>query len=147
MIFFFFFLIVSETEAMILRNTYITDLLQWGNIGTSLRWARQWKSLFKCCHQFSNYYKDRDRINEVRINRADTLINRIWYEKLMTCLIIHLQLTSIFSTIHTIEFGTQTIFDISYSFVQMILLVSSMKRRGVGCFYLQDTWEVNSLQQ
>lgn len=44
----------------------ISDLTKYGNIGTSLKWSRQWngKLYSNTVVSYSNYYSDRDRSNE-----------------------------------------------------------------------------------
>ncbi len=132
-------------------NRDITDLLQWGNIGTSLRWARQWNDRFysNAITSFSNYFSDRDRINDVTIDRADTLINRrIGTEEVNDLFDYSFAINNeyLLNQFHTLEFGAQTIFNnISYSFVANdTVSVINEKNKGVqAAFYLQDTWEVN----
>lgn len=55
-----------------------TDLTNWGNWGSSLKWSRKWNNKFysKINASFSNYYSERDRRNETSITREDTTINR-----------------------------------------------------------------------
>jgi hypothetical protein len=134
-------------------NRDITDLLQWGNIGTSLRWARQWNDRLysNVVTSFSNYFSDRDRINDVTIDRADTLINRrVGTEEVNDLFDYSFAINNeyLLNQFHTIEFGAQTIFnDISYSFVANdTVSVIDEKNKGVqAAFYLQDTWENNRL--
>lgn len=49
----------------------ISDLTKYGNIGTSLKWSRQWtKNVYtNTTVSYSNYYSDRDRTNEANISR------------------------------------------------------------------------------
>ncbi|MEP2275362.1 MAG: TonB-dependent receptor [Reichenbachiella sp.] len=133
-------------------DTDVTDLLQWGNIGTSLRWARQWNDRFysNAVTSFSNYFSDRDRINDVTIDRADSVVNRrIGTEEINDLFDYSFAINNeyLLNQFHTIEFGAQTIFnDISYSFVANdTVSVIDEKNKGVqAAFYLQDTWEVNN---
>lgn len=100
-----------------------TDLLQWGNTGTSLRWARQWNDRFytNMVTSFSNYFSNRNRIDDVMIDRVDTLINRnIGTVEVNDLFDYSFALNNeyLLNQFHTVEFGAQSIFnDISYSFV------------------------------
>lgn len=133
-------------------NRDITDLLQWGNIGTSLRWARQWNDRFysNAVTSFSNYFSDRDRINDVTIDRADTLINRrVGTEEVNDLFDYSFAINNeyLLNQFHTLEFGAQTIFnDISYSFVanDTVSVINDENKGVQAAFYLQDTWEVNN---
>ena len=51
-----------------------TDLTNWGNWGTSLKWSKKWNDLFysNANLSYSNYFSERDRSNETTVNRSDT---------------------------------------------------------------------------
>ncbi|MEP2026826.1 MAG: TonB-dependent receptor [Reichenbachiella sp.] len=133
-------------------ETDITDLLQWGNVGTSLRWGRQWNDRFytNTITSFSNYFSDRDRINDVIIDRADSVINsKIGTVEVNDLIDYSFAINNeyLLNQFHTIEFGVQSIFnDITYDFVANdTVSVINEKNKGVQvAFYLQDTWDVNS---
>lgn len=54
-------------------NINISDLTNYGNVGSSLKWARQWnkKVYVNSLLSFSNYYSERDRNSRVRIKIGD----------------------------------------------------------------------------
>ncbi|MEI6409306.1 MAG: TonB-dependent receptor [Bacteroidota bacterium] len=54
-------------------NINITDLTNWGNTGTSLKWGRQWTDKFygNTLVSYSNYYSKRDRSVDGSITDAD----------------------------------------------------------------------------
>ncbi len=72
----------SRTNTNELENftldTDITDLLKWGNRGASLRWARQWNANLytNLIVAGSNYFSERDRLNDINISREDTSVVR-----------------------------------------------------------------------
>ncbi len=55
-----------------------TDISNWGNIGGSLKWSRQWSDKFysNATASYSNYFSERDRNNVTNITRADTTFVR-----------------------------------------------------------------------
>ena len=53
------------------------DLSQWGNIGSSMKWSRQWnnKIYSNTLLSFSNFYSERDNSRNISIVRGDSTIN------------------------------------------------------------------------
>ena len=129
----------------------VTDQLKWGNVGTSLRWARQWNERFysNVVTSYANYSSDRSRINDLTIDRADTLTNRkVGTEEVNDLIDYSFVINNeyLLNQFHTIEFGAQAIFnDISYRYVANDTInVIDEKNKGLQvAFYLQDTWQVN----
>ncbi len=132
-------------------DTDVIDLLQWGNIGSSLRWARQWNDRFysNAVTSFSNYFSDRDRISDVTIDRADSVnTRRIGVVEVNDLFDYSFAVNNeyLIDQFHTLEFGGQTVFnDISYEFIvnDTINLIEERNKGVQAAFYLQDTWEVN----
>ncbi|MBT32241.1 MAG: TonB-dependent receptor [Thalassobius sp.] len=135
-----------------LIETDVTDLLQWGNVGTSLRWARQWNDRFysTVVTSFSNYFSDRDRISDVLIDREDSVINRSVGTVEVNDLFDYsfaINNEYLISQKHTMEFGVQSIFnDITYSLTanDTLNLIEEDNDGVQVAAYLQDTWEVNN---
>lgn len=52
-------------------NTSTSDLSQWGNVGSSLKWSRMWSSRLysNSLISYSNYYSDRDNSRNITITR------------------------------------------------------------------------------
>jgi len=130
----------------------ISDLLEWGNVGTSLRWARQWNDRFytNAVTSFSNYFSDRDRVNDITVERADTTINRrIGTVEINDLFDYSFAVNNeyLINQAHTLEFGGQAIYnDISYTFTanDTLNLVDEANEGVQASVYLQDKWEVNN---
>ncbi len=129
-------------------NSQINDLLQWGNLGASARWARQWNSRYfsTVTASYSNYFSDRDRLNRTNVTRADSTINRVTGDVEKNNL---LDYTFAFTNQyrlnerHTLEFGLQTtINDIAYQFTRndTLNLIDEQNNGVLVATYLQDTW-------
>jgi hypothetical protein len=54
----------------------ITDKTNWGNIGSSLKWSRNWNNrfYFNALSSFSNYYSIRDRSNSTTSTAGNTAV-------------------------------------------------------------------------
>jgi hypothetical protein len=52
-------------------NTSTSNLSQWGNVGSSLKWSRMWSSRLysNSLTSYSNYYSDRDNSRNIMITR------------------------------------------------------------------------------
>jgi hypothetical protein len=57
----------------------ITDKTDWGNVGSSLKWSRNWDDRFysNLLLSFSNYYSSRDRQNNAAQSNSTTTANAI----------------------------------------------------------------------
>lgn len=66
----------GDSNFSFVNDTY--DVSNWGNIGASLKWSRQWSDKFftNTIASFSNYFSERDQSRKVTITQADTTINR-----------------------------------------------------------------------
>jgi hypothetical protein len=135
----------SETISI---NSEINDLLQWGNVGSSAKWARQWNNRYfsTLTASYSNYFSDRDRLNRINVTRTDSTTNRVIGNVENNNLIDY---TLAFANEyrldekHALEFGLQaTMNDIDYRFVlnDTLNLIDEQNKGTLISAYLQGTW-------
>ncbi len=127
-----------------------TDLSNWGNLSSSLRYSRKWSDRFytRTNISYSNYFSDRDRTNSVEVTREDTTILRntgsIESNDLQD-FTVKVDNEWKLSNDNLIDFGLQfTRNDIKYDFVQNDTL-SVISRDNYGssfATYLQDKWTI-----
>ena len=126
------------------------DLSNWGNIGSSLRYARKWSDQLytRASVSYSNYFSDRDRTNSLSIVREDTSIQRnsgsIETNNLHD-FTIKLDNEWQLSQHHGINFGFQyTSNNINYDYIQNDTLnVIHRDDHGVTlASYLTDKWTI-----
>lgn len=124
-----------------------TDLTNYGNIGSSLKWSRRFfqKLYGNTLLSFSNYYSDRDRTNQGTISDADGEEREIRNGLIETNNVKDWSLRSDFTydldERQTLAFGLAlTYYDIAYSFSQNdTVSVLDRNDQGVlGALYLQD---------
>lgn len=124
-----------------------TDLTNYGNIGTSLKWSRRFspKLYANTLLSFSNYYSDRDRTNQGTITNSDGEEREIRNGLIETNNVKDWSLRSDFTydlnERNTLAFGLAlTYYDIAYSFSQNdTVSVLGRNDQGVlGAVYLQD---------
>ncbi|MEO0339676.1 MAG: TonB-dependent receptor, partial [Bacteroidota bacterium] len=129
-------------------NSNNTDLTNWGNWGTSLKWSRRWSSRwYSNLHlSYSNYYSERDRSNETTINRSDTAIirNSGSYElNDLKDYTLKFDNELSLSGNHQLAFGIQATYnDIEYDFTQndTISVISRADQGLITTAYLQDRY-------
>ncbi len=123
-----------------------TDLTQWGNWGSSLKWSRKWSDRMytNANISYSNYFSERDRRNETTVIRNDTSIVRnngaFEYNDLRD-FTIKLDNELSLNQKNKLEFGLQTTFnDIEYEFTQndTISVLDRADRGWTTAIYLQD---------
>ena len=137
-------------ETITLRNN-VADLLQWGNVGSSIRWARQWNPNYysNLVLGYSNYFSDRDRLSNIEIERSDTLVNRVVGSVETNDLYdysLSFKNEYKLNSSHTLGFGVQATYnDIGYNFQlnDTINLIDESNTGLLNSFYLQDTWTIN----
>jgi len=128
----------------------ITDDLNWGNIGSSLRWGRFWSDNFytNTIISFSNYFSERDRITQTTIDRPDTLTSRTMgtvEDNDLYDYSIKLNNEWRPNSRHTIEFGAElTQNDISYNFTlnDTTDIINQNNNGLLSAFFVQDQWQV-----
>lgn len=127
-----------------------TDLTNWGNWGTSLKWSRRWNDqLYSNVNlSYSNYFSERDRRNETTV-REDTTINRntgsFEYNDLRDFTLKWDNEWKL-NAQNQLEFGLQATYnDIEYEFTQNDT-TSILDRADTGLttsFYVQDQHTFN----
>jgi len=128
----------------------ITDDLNWGNIGSSLRWGRFWSDNFytNTIISFSNYFSERDRITQTTIDRPDTLTSRTLgtvEDNDLYDYSFKLNNEWRHTSSHTIEFGAElTQNDISYNFTlnDTTDIINQNNNGLLSAFFVQDQWQV-----
>ncbi|HAZ01687.1 MAG: hypothetical protein A2W90_15905 [Bacteroidetes bacterium GWF2_42_66] len=132
--------------------TDLTDKLNWGNSGVSLRWARQWspRYYFNLCLSYSDYFSYRDRLSNVTVNSPDTLRNTVLGSNEDNNLIDYtVRFNNRFqlNRAHTIEFGLHTTFnsiDYTYLVNDTLDLIDKAQDGMLASLFLQDNWEIGS---
>lgn len=130
-----------------------TDLSNWGNIGSSVRYARKWSDRFftTANASFSNYFSDRDRSNVLTINREDTTIQRNTGSIETNDLEDRsLRIDNEFklNARNVIDFGwNYSNLDIKYDFIQndTVSIIGRDDRGSTFATYLQDKWTFNDV--
>jgi len=128
----------------------VNDLLEWGNFGASLRWARQWgdRLYSNAVISYSNYFSDRDRLSEVGVARPDTTINRTLGNVETNDLYdLNFTFNNTFklNRQHELTFGLQNTYnDIDYQFVlnDTLNLIDENNEGLLTALYLQDAWQL-----
>ncbi len=127
------------------------DLSNWGNQGTSLKWARQWNSRFytNTVVAYSRYFSNRDRDTDITIARSDTssftfTIGTLEENRLQD-VTTRIDNEWLLSSQHRLKFGLQVTYnDITYDY-SLNDSVPILQRDGTGVLasvYLQDQWKI-----
>ena len=122
------------------------DVSNWGNIGGSLKWSRQWTDKFysNATASYSNYFSKRDRNSTSNITRPDTsfVVRTGSFENNdLRDLSFKLDNELKLNQNNRLDFGFQYSHnDIKYDYIQSdtISLVSRDGQGYTGSFYLQD---------
>ncbi len=142
-----------SADTGVLIDSELADFTDWGNIGVSTKWSRQWSPRFytNALVAYSNYFSDYDRNGfvERRDAEADTLLfeNRFSTVENNDVQDFTLKLENEWRLAqhHNVDFGFQyTASDVTYDFVRDdtlgILSRDQQARHFSG--YLQDAWRV-----
>lgn len=129
-------------------NTDIEDLLNWGNWGSSIRWARQWndKLYTNAIGAYSNYFSKRNRLNYVTVQSADsTNTNKTGSVEDNTLNDYTLRIHNEYkiNSKHSLEFGgqlTKNEVDYQYSLNDSITVIEQEDKGLLSTIYLQDKW-------
>jgi len=129
-------------------NLDIEDLLNWGNWGSSVRWARQWsdKLYTNVVGAYSNYFSQRKRINDISIQLADsTNTNKsgLVEDNNLKDFTLRIHNEYKVNSKHSLEFGGQlTMNEVEYNFsLNDSITVIDQKDKGLlKTAYLQDKW-------
>ena len=129
-------------------NSDIEDLLNWGNWGSSVRWARQWsdKLYTNVVGAYSNYFSQRKRINDISIQLADsTNTNKsgLVEDNNLKDFTLRIHNEYKINSKHSLEFGGQLTMnevDYNYSLNDSITVIDQKDKGLLKTAYLQDKW-------
>jgi len=129
-------------------TTDIKDLLNWGNWGSSIRWARQWndKLYTNIVGAYSNYFSNRNRVNDVTIQLPDTTNNfktGLVEDNNLKDYTLRLHSEYKINSKHSLEFGgqiTKNDVDYNYTFNDTITVIDQKDEGVLNTVYLQDKW-------
>ena len=129
-------------------NSDIEDLLNWGNWGSSVRWARQWsdKLYTNVVGAYSNYFSKRKRINDISIQLADsTNTNKsgLVEDNNLKDFTLRIHNEYKVNSKHSLEFGGQlTMNEVEYNYIlnDSITVIDQKDKGLLKTAYLQDKW-------
>ena len=129
-------------------NSDIEDLLNWGNWGSSVRWARQWsdKLYTNVVGAYSNYFSQRKRINDISIQLADsTNTNKsgLVEDNNLKDFTLRIHNEYKVNSKHSLEFGGQlTMNEVEYNYIlnDSITVIDQKDKGLLKTAYLQDKW-------
>ena len=138
----------SNTDGERSITTDIKDLLNWGNWGSSIRWARQWndKLYTNIVGAYSNYFSNRNRVNDVTIQLPDTTNNfktGLVEDNNLKDYTLRLHSEYKINSKHSLEFGgqiTKNDVDYNYTFNDTITVIDQKGEGVLNTVYLQDKW-------
>ena len=138
----------SNTDGERSITTDIKDLLTWGNWGSSIRWARQWndKLYTNIVGAYSNYFSNRNRVNDVTIQLPDTTNNfktGLVEDNNLKDYTLRLHSEYKINSKHSLEFGgqiTKNDVDYNYTFNDTITVIDQKDEGVLNTVYLQDKW-------
>ena len=138
----------SNTDEERTINANIEDLLNWGNWGSSVRWARQWndKLYTNVVGAYSNYFSKRNRVNDVTIQLADsTNTNKtgLVEDNNLKDYTLRIHNEYKINSKHSLEFGgqlTRNEVDYNYSLNDSITVMDQKDKGVLSTVYLQDKW-------
>ncbi len=138
----------SNTDGERSITTDIKDLLNWGNWGSSIRWARQWndKLYTNIVGAYSNYFSNRNRVNDVTIQLPDTTNNfktGLVEDNNLKDYTLRLHSEYKINSKHSLEFGgqiTKNDVDYNYTFNDTITVIDQKDEGILNTVYLQDKW-------
>ena len=129
-------------------NNQTTDLLNWGNWGSSFKWARQWNPRFytNAVVAYSNYFSERNRLTDITTTTEDTVLNRRFGTVESNDLrdySVRIDNEWSVGQRHRLGFGTQVTYnDIAYdlSFNDTLSILNRVDEGTQASLYLQDAW-------
>ena len=124
------------------------DLTDWGNVGSSLKWSRQWNNRLysNSILSYSNYFSNRERFTVAEVSTSDTTFT------LRTGSIenndvkdfsLKSQWEYTLNQQHDIGFGAEVVMsDVDYSLIQddTTTVLDRQDNGFTASLYLQDTW-------
>ena len=137
----------SGTEERII-NSDIEDLLNWGNWGSSFRWARQWsdKLYTNVVGSYSNYFSQRKRINDISIQLIDTTTTNksgLIEDNNLNDYTLRIHNEYKINSKHSLEFGgqlTKNEVDYNYSLNDSISVIKQKDKGLIKTVYIQNKW-------
>ena len=137
----------SGTEERII-NSDIEDLLNWGNWGSSFRWARQWsdKLYTNVVGAYSNYFSQRKRINDISIQLIDTTTTNksgLIEDNNLNDYTLRIHNEYKINSKHSLEFGgqlTKSEVDYNYSLNDSISVINQKDKGLIKTVYIQNKW-------
>ena len=137
----------SGTEERII-NSDIEDLLNWGNWGSSFRWARQWsdKLYTNVVGAYSNYFSQRKRINDISIQLIDTTTTNksgLIEDNNLNDYTLRIHNEYKINSKHSLEFGgqlTKNEVDYNYSLNDSISVINQKDKGLIKTVYIQNKW-------
>lgn len=141
-------IIGSGTDQERTINADIEDLLNWGNLGSSVRWARQWSDKFytNVVGAYSNYFSQRKRINDITVQLADsTITNKIGLieDNDLKDYTLRIHNEYKINSKHSLEFGAQLTkneVDYNYSINDTTRVIAQKDKGLLSTLYFQDKW-------
>ena len=141
-------IIGSGTDQERTINANVEDLLNWGNLGSSVRWARQWGDKFytNVVGAYSNYFSQRKRINDISVQLTDSTIkNKIGLieDNNLKDFTLRIHNEYKINSKQSIEFGAQLTkneVDYNYSINDTITVIAQKDKGLLSTIYLQDKW-------
>ena len=141
-------IIGSGTDQERTINANVEDLLNWGNLGSSVRWARQWGDKFytNVVGAYSNYFSQRKRINDISVQLSDSTIkNKIGLieDNNLKDFTLRIHNEYKINSKQSIEFGAQLTkneVDYNYSINDTITVIAQKDKGLLSTIYLQDKW-------
>ena len=141
-------IIGSGTDQERTINANVEDLLNWGNLGSSARWARQWGDKFytNVVGAYSNYFSQRKRINDISVQLSDSTIkNKIGLieDNNLKDFTLRIHNEYKINSKQSIEFGAQLTkneVDYNYSINDTITVITQKDKGLLSTIYLQDKW-------
>ena len=129
-------------------NSDIEDLLNWGNWGSSVRWARQWsdKLYTNVVGAYSNYFSQRKRINDISIQLVDTTTTNksgLIEDNNLKDFTLRIHNEYKINSKHSLEFGgqlTKNEVDYNYSLNDSISVINQKDKGLIKTVYIQDKW-------
>ena len=123
-------------------------MLNWGNWGSSVRWARQWsdKLYTNVVGAYSNYFSQRKRINDISIQLADsTNTNKsgLVEDNNLKDFTLRIHNEYKVNSKHSLEFGGQLTMnevEYNYSLNDSITVIDQKDKGLLKTAYLQDKW-------
>ncbi len=129
-------------------NNNTTDLNNWGNLGSSIRWGRQWtdKIFTNTVLSYSKYFTDRDSYTLTEVTRDDstfTTRNGTLEDNNVLDFTFRTDVEYLLSDNHKLDFGLQSTDNrINYTQVRndTINVLDRNDKGYTAAVYVQDTW-------